>query len=209
MRFKSKIIITSFFLLFQIFLFAHNPQQSSLKLIIFENNGFLNISLSQYGIEQALIKKYPNLDLSSVEPNDFKELLIKYLKEHIILSVDGHQLKIGKGVIKLGNHQTDLKFEINNFPENPKSMNADVSCFQENERQNNFFTILYKGLTTRAKLEKNNNFKCKFTFSNSEIYVNTVDSYSLKHNMTLWINIFSIFILTIVVFLVFRLKEKT
>lgn len=113
MNFKHHLLLV-LFILFQSLVFAHNPQQSTLKLILSEENNFLNISLSQYGIEEALKKKYPNLELTTIEPNVFKELLIRYLKENIKISVDEEPLKIGSGVIKLGSHQTELKLKIEN-----------------------------------------------------------------------------------------------
>ena len=63
--------------------FAHNTQQSSFNFLLSNDDSVVEIILSQYGIEQALIKKYPDLDLKLTSPKDFKELLIKYLKQNI------------------------------------------------------------------------------------------------------------------------------
>ena len=151
MKFTSKDFWIVIFLVYQSFLFAHNPQQASLKLFVNHDTSFLEINSSQYGIEQALVKKYPELNLDSIPSKEFKELLIKYVKETIVLSVNDQQLRIGKGVIKLGSHQTDLKFKMNGFPKNPKSMMVDAHCFKENTEQNNFFSINYKGQIQRVK----------------------------------------------------------
>lgn len=165
------------FLALSLFLFveghvrAHNPQQASLKLIIQEKGTFIDIGLSQYGIEQALLKKYPDLELGSIEPNAFKELLITYLKQSIRLSVNGRPLPLGTGVIKLGSHQTNLKFVVDDFPENIEYLDIVAPCFQENENQFNFFTVVLNDKNARAKLTKQNGYKSRFTISDSNIAI--------------------------------------
>ena len=183
---------------------AHNPLQSSLKLSIYEQSGILEVNLAQYGVEQALVKKYPDLNLKSTTPKDFKELLINYLKENILISVNGQQLKIGKGAIKLGNHQTDLKFQLDNIPEDPKCMDVDIHCFQENEKQQNFFKIAYKGLNVREKLTKENDFKAKFTITESEILINNKTE-SLRNDSMFWV--LAAISLLLISFLILRLRK--
>lgn len=183
---KSKILFAGFLLFFQSLLFAHNPLQASLKFSIHEQVGILEVALAQYGIEQALVKKYPDLDLQSIDLKDFKELLINDLKETIIISVNGQPVNIGKGVIKLGSHQTDLKFQVNNIPENPQYVEVDAHCFQENEKHQNFFTVVYKGMKARAKLNHENNFTSAFTITESEIQESEVRE-SSSNSALLWI----------------------
>lgn len=168
---KIRIFITGIFLFSQSMLWAHNPSQSSLTFSIYAQTGFLELSLAQYGIEQALVKKYPDLDLKVIEQKDFKELLVEYLKETIMISANGQPLKIGRGVIKLGNHQTDLKFQVDNIPEELNMIEVDAHCFHENKNHQNFFTLIYKDLNARDKLSQENNFKSLFTISASEMRV--------------------------------------
>ena len=150
-KMRFKIFFSGLLLFFQSFLFAHNPSQSSLKLSIYEQSGILEINLAEYGVEQALLKKYPDLDLKSIVLKDYKELIINYLKENINIAVNGQQLKIGKGAIKLGGHQTDLKFQIDNIPQDPQYVDVYAPCFKENEKQQNFFRIIYRGMTVKKK----------------------------------------------------------
>ena len=151
--------------------FAHNTQQSSFKLFLSGDDSFIEIVLSQYGIEQALIKKYPDLNLKLINPNDFKELLIQHLKQNILISENGKPLKIGSGLIKMGSHQTDVKFKVDNIKGSPELLDIKAPCFQENEKQNNIFTVEYNGLSARAKLNKENMFQAKYIFNESSIEV--------------------------------------
>ncbi|MUU78418.1 hypothetical protein [Winogradskyella endarachnes] len=205
MKFNNSLLF-GFLFLFQSVAFAHNPQQSSFKLFLTENNNILEISLSQYGIEQAFLKKYPELDLSSIEPNKFKELLIKYLKENILIFANDQQLNFGAGIIKLGSHQTDLKFRINNLKDTPREIKVKAICFQENEKQNNFFTIAYKGLNARAKLYNKNNFKAKFIINESNIEV--LDIIEKQKNTTPYWVLAIVFAVILSVILIFRKTSK-
>ena len=170
MKVIFKILLISLFFAVESSVFAHNPEHSSLKLIISEKSGFLDISLSQHGVEQALLKKYPDLNLNSIETNKFKELLIGYLKENIILTINDQELKIGAGVIKLGSHQTSLKFRVENFPkEDFKNLEVKATCFQENEKQQTFFSIINDSNKANANLNKSNNYSRKFQFKENTI----------------------------------------
>lgn len=174
--FKLKYFLIGLFAVVQSVL-AHNPHSSSLRLTVVERGGVLELSLSQYGVEQALIKKYPDMDLKSMEQNEFKENLIQYIKETISFSANGKALKIGSGIIKLGSHQTDVKFKILNIPKEIKYLDADVHCFKENEKQANFLTLSYNGLVCRAKLTKESNFVSHFVVNEHKISIdyNTKD----------------------------------
>jgi len=204
MKFPVKFFIIGCLLSIHGFLFAHNPMQSSLKLSIYEQSGILEVNLAQYGVEQALIKKYPDLDLKSINPTDFKELLINYLKENIAITIDDQQLKIGKGAIKLGSHQTDLRFQLERIPAHPNCVIVDAHCFQENDHQQNFFRVAYQELEVRKILTQENNFKSKFTITASEILVE--DLIERSEGNTIFGGVAAISLLSLCVFLGMKIK---
>lgn len=207
MNFKNKFLITGFFLLFQNVLFAHNPQQASFQLMVTDELSYLNITLSQYGVEQALMKKYSDLDIKTIAPKDFKELIINYLKQNIHLSVNGKPLKIGSGIIKLGNHQTDLKFKIEDVPKVFNEMEVNIPCFQENENQSNFFTVIYKDRSKRVKLTKKNHFKAEYRFDGENIMVNK--AVKETNSFRVWILTGIGFGILLVLFFVLKSKRST
>lgn len=166
-----KLILACLFVLFQGQLLAHNANLASIKLIIQEKGTFLDLNMSQYGIEQDLLKNNPNLDLKTISQTELKELIINEIKEHIQLSINGEIISLGTGVIKLGSHVTNLKFVINNLPEIIELIDVKANCFQENKNQINFFTVLYQDKNARAKLFDKNNYQSKFIVTKDEINV--------------------------------------
>lgn len=166
-----KYLLYIVFLLSFNFSIAHDPQISSLRLNIYEKIAILELTLSQYGIEQALIKKYPDLDLKNIKLKKLEEVIINYLKETIVISANGNPLKISTGIIKLQNHQSDLKFKIENLPKDLHFIDVDAHCFKENNNQTNFLTVIQNELTAKTKLSKENNFKNRFIFDENKITV--------------------------------------
>ena len=158
--------------------YAHNPQISSLRLNIQNSTGILEFSLAQHGIEQALLKKYPRINLKTIAPNSFKELLIKYLKETVLLSANGKSIKLGAGIVRLGSHQSDLKFKLKNIPKTINYIDVNAHCFQENENQQNFFTLTKGHLKSKIKLSRENNFNSRFEILEEEISV--IDNFNEK-----------------------------
>jgi len=199
-----KLILACLFVLFQGQLLAHNPNLASIKLIIQEKGAFLDLNMSQYGIEQVLLKNNPNLDLKTISQIELKELIIDEVKKHIQLSANGEIISLGTGVIKLGSHETNLKFVINNLPEVIRYIDVKANCFQENKNQINFFTVLYQDKNARAKLFKKNNYKSKFIINQDEIKV----SDNLLKNKWSLTKILVVTILTIICFLIIYFINK-
>lgn len=150
---------------------AHNTHQANLKLEFSKHFNLLHANISQYGAEQALVKSYPNIDLATIDPNKFKELLVRHFKDSVHISINGEQVALGKGAIKLGAHDTKLMFRINSDAKEPHTVEVIADCFKENEGQFNFFTVVYKDLHARAKLTKANHFTASFNITESEIVV--------------------------------------
>lgn len=201
-----KFIIACLFVLFQSQLLAHNPNQASIKLVIQEKGAFIDFNMSQFGIEQVLLKNNPNLDLNTISKIELKELVINEVKSHIQLSANGKIYDLGTGVIKLGSHETNLKFLVKNLPKNLEFIDVKANCFQENGNQVNFFTVLYNDKNARAQLFKKNNYQSKFIFSQDEIKV-VENSQNNNWNLT---EILTIFILTVIFFLIiyFIVKKR-
>lgn len=193
---KLNYIITCFLLIAQNVSFAHDIESSSLSLNIVNHTGLLEFSLSQYGIEQALLKKYPDLNLKEITPDEFKEVLIKYIQENISCSINGKLLTMGAGIVELGN-QIDLKFRVFNIPDKLEYLDVNAPCFQENEKQVNFFTFKYKGLAARSKLNQNNRFLSRFVIYEDQI---SVDYVVKKSNYSALIGAVVTFFIVIVFF---------
>lgn len=201
-----KFITVCLLVLVQSQLLAHNPNQASIKLVIQEKGAFLDFNMSQYGIEQVLLKNNPDLDLRTISKKDLQQLIINEIKKQIQLTSNGKTFDLGTGVIKLGSHETNLKFLIEDLPEHIEFIDLKADCFHENQNQVNFFTILYKGKNARAKLFKENNYQSKFIITKDKIIVSDkVQNYNWNLSNILII-IISIICFLIIYFLVKKRK---
>lgn len=139
---------------------AHNPLTAKFELnATLPEGAILNIYLSQTGLHQALIKYYKQTDFSTISTSEYKKLTVQYLKEHFALVADNEVLKIGEGGIKLGNHQTDLKFLIENYPSKVSNLEVYINAFKENENHHSVFWWKRKDAKTKIILSANNDFQ--------------------------------------------------
>lgn len=160
------IINASFKLIFTVALlciampqaFAHNVQQSSFKLLFSKEKNFLDIVLSQYGIEQAMLKAYPSFNLEESDSQRFKELLVRHIKENFQVKVNGESLVLGRGAIRLGSHQSNIRFRVNNAIDSIDTIEATVTCFSENEKQRNILKIQSDNFYERVILSESNHY---------------------------------------------------
>lgn len=139
---------------------AHNPLTAKFELnASLPQGAVLNIYLSQAGLHQALLKHYTNIDLSTLSENAYKQLCVRYLKEHTALQADKTSLQLGEGGIKLGHHQTDLKFFIENYPPEVHKLKVHISAFQENGNHHSVFWWKKQAEESKLILSKSNAFQ--------------------------------------------------
>lgn len=157
---KKNVFIGFLFSLTIHYLAAHNPITSKFELrASLEEGALLNIYLTQAGVHKALTKKYPEMPFEKMPLDEYKELIVSYVKEHTHLIADGVPLQIGEGRIKLTNHQTDLQFHLKNYSNSVEKLEVKVDAFQENKNQQTVFWWLTPNKSGKLSLAAHNNFK--------------------------------------------------
>lgn len=142
---------------------AHNPNTTA--VVFTPENGvwMINITISQQGANQALANYYQNIDFSKISSKEYKKLYIDYLQRNIDLNIDGKLIKTAAGVIKLGNHQTNVKLTLPDFPVSFQKLSLMFAIFKENKGQNTIVRFKYDNTSIRKILNHKNNFQMQFT----------------------------------------------
>lgn len=150
---------------------AHNPQVSTIALVQSKENKWnLIISASLSAFQYELKNTNPNLNLDSLNADNFQRLIVKHLKEKIKIEANQIVGTLANGRVILG-HQTDINFEVANIPSDLSSLDIEHLGFgtlkdhfcilkvitQKNESGN---FILQNANNHAISLEiKNNSFK--------------------------------------------------
>lgn len=138
---------------------AHNALLARFDLELVGNKGLLHAQLTQAGVDAAMMKFTDNKIHVNYEDKAYKELIVRYIKEHILIVADGKKLTIGEGGLRLGNHQSDLKFIVDNVPDDIKSLVVRNTAFEENEHHQSIVNISYNGQKVRLILQDANDFE--------------------------------------------------
>ena len=141
---------------------AHNPNTASVVISPLNNVWVAQFTISQEGANYALYNYYTGKDLKSLSEKEYKELYIDYIKKKIALVVDDQKIELSSGGIKLGNHQTDIKFLIPDFPKEYHYVNLKLSIFDENREQNTVVKFVEQDKSYRKILNHSNKFKMCF-----------------------------------------------
>lgn len=158
-----KTILTIFMVMWMCAGYAHNPLTSRVELHgNMEEGALLDIYLTQAGVHQALKSTYPDLDFTNMELDRYKELIVDYLKGHIHLMADDVPLVIGSGAIKLGNHQTEIKLYVKNYPSEIQKLDVRIDAFRENGHQQTIFWWYTPLQTSKIVLSPRNEFRASF-----------------------------------------------
>ncbi|WP_299385486.1 hypothetical protein [uncultured Lacinutrix sp.] len=148
---------------------AHNPLSAMYYLEVKEGIGILNISLSQAGLQEALKKHYSARKIETLTSIEYKKLAVRYLKEKFYLNINGNKIELLEGGLKLGNHQTDIKFITNALPKKLNTLDVKIEAFKENDHHQTVFSILLNGKTSKVILSKNNDYETSVKFKENKI----------------------------------------
>ena len=159
----NKLLLSSWLLLTPLFLLAHNPLSAKYYLEHSPKGTFINIYLSQDGVNQAMIQKYGAPMLQQQNPLAFKQLIVDYIKTNFELTANGQTVALREGGIKLGNHQTDLKFILTPLPPNVQELNIHVPAFQENAQHQTIFSYNINNHINKVILNEQNNYQAIVT----------------------------------------------
>lgn len=145
-------------------LLAHNPLSALYYLEANEQMSILTISLSQSGLNEALKKQDSEIKPEELSNTEYKELAVNYIKEHFELSINGKPIALLEGGIKLGNHESGMKFITTQLPNTFETLNVHINAFSENENHQTIFSLLLNGTTSKVILSQNNNYTADVVF---------------------------------------------
>ncbi len=156
---------------------AHNPLAARFELEATSPRvTLLHVYLSQTGLHQALLQHYPTTDFTSVSVEEYKRLAVTYLKEHVSLTADGVPLILGEGGIKVGSHETDFKFLVDNYPERVERLDVDIMAFTENEHHTSIFWWRRTAEKSKLILSVENGFRGQLGLSSAPVATRRVIS---------------------------------
>lgn len=161
--FMNKLLLSCILVLAPVFLFAHNPLSAKYYLEHGPKGTFINIYLSQDGVNQAMIQKYGEAVLQQQNPLEFKQLIVDYIKDNFELAVNGQAIALLEGGIKLGNHQTDLKFILTPFDTNVQELQINIPAFRENAQHQTIFSYNINNHINKVILSEANNYRAVVT----------------------------------------------
>lgn len=146
------------------FAFAHNAQQASFNVVLDGTESYVDIYLSQYGIEQALKASQPTLSSNAKGVTLFKQRLIEHIKTHTNILLNGRTITLGGGMLKLGSHESRVRLKLNNVPTEISDIEARVNCFSNNTHQVNVLNIIRNGTKHRYRLSQENGYQMAFSW---------------------------------------------
>ena len=163
----QKIFLGLILFISPFFLFAHNPLSAVYKLENISNGSVLKVNLTQGSINKTLKDIYDPDFLAKITQKEYKELVVRYVKENFNLKINDKQITLSKGGIRLGNHQTDLSFITSFISEEIKTIDLEITSFKNNQGHHNMFFYKRNGESEKIVLSQKNDFKSEVDFQES------------------------------------------
>ena len=159
----NKSIIRAYGLLLALLLswfgaFAHNPLSARYHLDASARGSVLTVNLSQTGLHEALLHTHERSALEALTASAYEVLVLDYITQHFALTINGKEFTLNRGGIKLGTHQTDLKFVLPAIEGAIGDLDVSIPSFRENERHQTIFSYSAAGITEHVILDEGNDY---------------------------------------------------
>lgn len=135
---------------------AHQPAISSVILAEKSDQSWiLQVRSPLTSFEYVIKQNYGENAFATAD--EFKELVINYLKENIAIQFNGNEgLLLQKGAVQLG-HETNVFFQVADVPETINSLSVSNSSFKAINRNQSIFMILGDGFNKEQFVLNNDN----------------------------------------------------
>lgn len=143
----------------------HDPNLAT--IIVRQKKGVwvIEVSCSQAGLHQAISKIQPELANADINSDKYKQAVVDHARKTILLTANSFgQLVLGQGGIKLGNHQSDLKFELTGMPEILHEIRFEISFLSANQNHSNVVRIEHGSDVSKCILNASNNYSETIVF---------------------------------------------
>jgi len=186
--------------------YGHGSKSSSLFLAeSFPGVWNIQVGASSAAFQYEYIALNNKQSLVQMDPEDFKNWVVKHLKKTIILKVNNKVMAWGNAVVKLG-HQTSVKILVENMP-------ADVENILV---INKAFINGVKNHKSNLKIVREGKYSDKFILESSNQYsvdlINKWGIFKLKGTQVvrdyLYYSMFAIISIIVLMFFLFFKKKK-
>lgn len=170
MRNKLKSVMMLVVLLSGVIANAHQPDISSLTLIEQESGIWtvqINASMTafQYEVRSAFGED------SYASPEEFNQLVLEHFRKNIMLRINGEDVTLNKGFVKLG-HATAAVFELGDVPVEIEHVWIKNEGFKNIHDSQSIFSIVKHGLNKKTlALSEDNNYQTIVSLENNEMFI--------------------------------------
>lgn len=138
-----KRILLIGFLLITVAAKAHNPDVSTTMLVENENGTWvLKVSSSLTAFQQEIRTHFSETPYKT--PEEFQQMVLEHLKNHLHISFNDERVTFGKGVVKLG-HETMVVFEVLDVPSEIHLVTVENTAFEDINRSRSALILLKEG----------------------------------------------------------------
>lgn len=153
-----KLILGLVILTSPLFPLAHNTLSAKYYFNVTEEVSVLSVHLSQVGAH-AMMKKLFGKRVDEMSMAEYKILLLDYVKSQCSLFAGDKKIKLRHGGVKLGTHQTDLKFLVDVPSLSKQNIQISVPAFRENKYHQNLFAYNIYGKKDKVILSVKNDYQ--------------------------------------------------
>ena len=116
---------------------AHAPNVATYELGRIGGVWTLDVHLATAGMHEALKQRHPERALSELEPRAYEALLVAAIEQGTAIELEGVPVRLGEGGVRLGAHQTDLRFVLEGAPAEVTRVRARIDALSERGGQHN------------------------------------------------------------------------
>lgn len=137
----------------------HDPNLATVTIKQEKGVWIFTMSCAQAGLHEAIASNHPELKNTPITETAYKEAVVEYVKKTVEFTAnDFGEVTFGQGGVRLGPHQSDVKFELLNMPDDIKRFKIVIRTMGENAQHVNLVKVFLASKPERLLLDRSNNY---------------------------------------------------
>ncbi len=146
---------------------AHNSKIATYTLRhVPEAGWYIEMNFAAAGVQQAMISEYGEAEVMAMTKEEFRDAFVEYARANFqLVADDGVKISLESGGVKLGSHQTDMKFVLPAMPDSPEYLEVQLTMFASSSHHTNLFRVYKDDILTKFILTEENGYKTTIAFT--------------------------------------------
>lgn len=147
--------------------FGHSHYITTYSIQRVDKLWVLKVNIAQESLNKCLPGYFDGIGFEELTSSEYSAYAAKYFQDNICLTANENEhFRLGEAAVKIGQHQTNMIFELSHMPEDIETLAMEIYCFAKIPNQQHIVKVISDKPHSYVASKKND-FAIKIDFQNT------------------------------------------